>query len=159
MELNQVYNIDCLEGIRQISSKSVKLIVADPPYFLGMTHNGKKGSFVDLEICKPFYRDLFKQMKRVLTDDGEVFCFTDWRGYAFYYPLFDAAFSADNLVVWDKGSGPGSKYTFTHELIMFAGINKRLSRGGETCGKSKGFPAGQNQQMGIWFTLPRNQRN
>ena len=142
MELNQVYNMDCLEGIRQIPSKSVKLIVADPPYFLGMTHNGKRGSFVDLDICKPFYRELFGQMKRVLTDDGEVFCFTDWRGYAFYYPLFDAAFSADNLIVWDKHSGPGAKYTFTHEFIMFAGIDKGLVRGGRNVWQIKGFSSG-----------------
>lgn len=142
MELNQVYNMDCLEGIRQIPSKSVKLIVADPPYFLGMTHNGKRGSFVDLDICKPFYRELFGQMKRVLTDDGEVFCFTDWRGYAFYYPLFDAAFSADNLIVWDKHSVPGAKYTFTHEFIMFAGIDKGLVRGGRNVWQIKGFSSG-----------------
>lgn len=25
-----------------------------------------------------------------------------------------------NMLVWDKISGPGSSYTFTHELILFA---------------------------------------
>src|SRR5687767_1254347 len=87
---NQIYNMDCLDGIAGIPSNSTKLIVTDPPYFLGMTHNGQRGSFVDLAICKPFYKQLFREYRRILQPDGEVYFFCDWRGYAFYYPLFDA---------------------------------------------------------------------
>jgi len=32
MELNKIYNMDCLEGMRQIPDNSIDCIVTDPPY-------------------------------------------------------------------------------------------------------------------------------
>ena len=115
---NTIENIDCLEGIKRVASKSVSLVIADPPYFLGMTHNGQRGSFVDLAICRPFYEELMRGIKHTLKEDAVVFWFCDWRSYAFYYPVFDAVFGASNLVVWDKMSGAGNKLTFSHELVI-----------------------------------------
>lgn len=33
LELNKIYNMDCLEGIRMIDDKSIDLVVTDPPYW------------------------------------------------------------------------------------------------------------------------------
>ena len=44
--------------MKDIPDKSIDLIVSDPPYFLGMTHNGQKGCFNDLKICEPFFSEL-----------------------------------------------------------------------------------------------------
>ncbi len=43
MTIDRVYNMDCLEGMRQIESGAVSLIIADPPYEL-QQHNEKSGS-------------------------------------------------------------------------------------------------------------------
>lgn len=32
MELNKIYNQDCLEGIREIPDNSINVILTDPPY-------------------------------------------------------------------------------------------------------------------------------
>ena len=32
IELNKIYNEDCLEGMKRIPDKSVDLVVTDPPY-------------------------------------------------------------------------------------------------------------------------------
>ena len=119
MITNQIYNEDCLEALKRVPDNSVDCIITDPPYFLGMTHNGQKGSFKDLSICKPFYRDLFQEFNRVKKPGACVYFFTDWRGYAFYYPLFDLYLGASNMLVWNKQSGPGNHYAFIHELILF----------------------------------------
>lgn len=42
IELNRIYNEDCLEGMKRIESESVDLIVTDPPYKL--TSRGTSGS-------------------------------------------------------------------------------------------------------------------
>lgn len=34
MELNKIYNEDCLEGMKKIPSKTIDLIVSDPPYII-----------------------------------------------------------------------------------------------------------------------------
>lgn len=148
LESNKIYQMDCLDGIKLVKSSSVKLIVTDPPYFLGMTHNGQKGSFVDLAICKPFYKELFKEYKRVLRPDGEVYFFTDWRGYAFYYPLFDAILGCRNLIVWDKVAGPGSYYSFQHEFILFHAVDNATTKKGGNVWRSKGFSAGAKSTNG-----------
>lgn len=148
LERNKIYQIDCLDGVQSIPTGSVKLIVADPPYFLGMTHNGQKGSFVDLAICKPFYKILFNEYKRILRPDGEVYFFTDWRGYAFYYPIFDGILGCRNLIVWDKMAGPGSYYSFQHEFIMFASMDNSVTKKGGNVWRSKGFSAGAKSTNG-----------
>lgn len=148
LEINRIYQEDCLDGIKKIASNSVKLIVTDPPYFLGMTHNGQRGSFVDLAICKPFYKELFQEFKRVLTPDGEVYFFTDWRGYAFYYPLFDAVLGCRNLIVWDKMAGPGSNYQFHHEFILFHSVNPAVIKRSGNVWRSRGFSAGAKATNG-----------
>ena len=38
-ELNKIYNLDCLEGLKQLEDNSIDAIVSDPPYQLtSMTH-------------------------------------------------------------------------------------------------------------------------
>lgn len=145
---NHIHHGDCLDLIREVDKGSVQLIVTDPPYFLGMTHNGQKGSFVDLAICKPFYKQLFAEYRRVLTPTGEVYFFTDWRGYAFYYPLFDAVLGCYNLIVWDKMNGPGTSYKFQHEFIMFHCANPKHIKVGPNVWRSRGFSAGAKATNG-----------
>lgn len=143
MRLNYIDNIDCLEGLKEIPDNSVDLIVTDPPYFLSMGHAGsstnsrRMGSeqlntnrtFNDLAICTPFYKQLFQEYRRVLKEDGSFFFFTDWRGYAYYFPLINAELPVRNLIVWDKKSGPGSFYSFAHELIIFGTYKGKTKSG------------------------------
>ena len=130
MRLDYIDNIDCLEGLAEVPDKSVDAIITDPPYFLSMGHAGGKTNakagemlssnrtFNDLAICTPFYKQLFAEYARVLKDTGSFYFFTDWRGYAYYFPLINAALPVRNLICWDKKSGPGSFYSFAHELIV-----------------------------------------
>ena len=42
MELNQIYNTECLEGLKQIPNDFVDLIVTDPPYLIKYKSNRRK---------------------------------------------------------------------------------------------------------------------
>lgn len=119
--------MDCLDGIKAMKSGSIDAIISDPPYFIGMTYNGQKGTFDDLAICAPFYQTLFKEFKRVLKPTGSIYWFSDWRSYAFYYPIFDKTIGVKNMLVWDKYSGAGNFYTFEHELIIFGTNNAKFA--------------------------------
>lgn len=144
---NKIYNMDCLEGIKGIADKSIDCICTDPPYFLGMTHNGQKGTFIDLAICKPFFTELAKEFDRVLTDDGAFYFFTDWRGYAFYYPILASYLPVKNLIVWDKLSGVGDKYTYNYELIIY-GQKGNKSCKGSNIWRVKSFANGAKKTNG-----------
>ena len=46
LELNKIYNMDCLEGMKLLPDKSIDLIVTDPPYGIGaknITNNKSRG--------------------------------------------------------------------------------------------------------------------
>ena len=163
MRLNYIDNVDCLEGLQEVPDKSVDLIVTDPPYFLSMGHAGSSANlargtseqlnsnraFNDLAICTPFYRQLFQEYSRVLKDDGSFYFFTDWRGYAYYFPLLNAALPVRNLIVWDKKSGPGSFYSFAHELIIFGTYKPKTKAGvGTNVWRAPAFNSGAKKTNG-----------
>ena len=57
MEINKIYNMDCLEGMRQLDSDSVDLIATDPPY--GYSFMGKEWDVLPTtEILKECLRVL-----------------------------------------------------------------------------------------------------
>lgn len=157
MRLNYIDCLDCLDGIKAVPDNSVDLVVADPPYFLSMGHAGCRDNafntnsdqvnsnrtFGDLTIAKPFYRQLFQEIRRVLKPDGAFYFFTDWRGYAFYFPIMAEELPVRNLIVWDKISGPGSYYPFTHELIIYGTYARKLRhKGGTNIWRLKSFASG-----------------
>lgn len=164
MRLNYIDNIDCLEGLAEIPDNSVDCIITDPPYFLSMGHAGSKtnavGSgnsdqlnsnraFDDLAICTPFYKQLFAEYARVLKEDGSFYFFTDFRGYAYYFPLLNAALPVRNLIVWDKKSGPGAFYAFAHEFIVFGTYKSKTKKGvGTNVWRMAGFNSGAKSTNG-----------
>lgn len=143
MRLNYIDNTDCLEGLKAVPDGSIDLVLTDPPYFINMGHAGSKTNaragaseqlntnrcFNDLAICTPFFSQLFREFKRVLKEDGSFYFFTDWRGYAYYFPLLNAELPVRNMLVWDKKSGPGSFYSFAHELLVFGTYKPKTKKG------------------------------
>ena len=45
LELNKIYNEDCLEGLKQLDDNSVDLIITSPPYNLGKQHHTGNNRF------------------------------------------------------------------------------------------------------------------
>lgn len=117
---NTIHLLDCLEGIKQMRDKSVSAIITDPPYCIGTTSNGTKGSWSDNNLIAPFFNELFREMQRVLKDGGYVYINTDWRTYPFLYPLLYKYFDIRNCIVWDyEWIKAGTFYRFSQELIIF----------------------------------------
>jgi len=62
MELNKVYNEDCLKGMGKIDDKSINLILCDLPYG---TTRCKWDSIIDID-------KLWIEYKRIIKDDGAI---------------------------------------------------------------------------------------
>lgn len=61
-EINDIYNVDCLEGMKNLPDNCIDLIVTSPPYDNLRTYNG---------YCFPF-EDIAKEMFRVMKSTGVV---------------------------------------------------------------------------------------
>lgn len=131
----EIFNEDCLEGMKALPDGAIDLIATDPPYCVGATSNGTKSTFADFNLIRPFWEQCLGEWRRVLKDGGHVYCCTDWRTYPFLYPLFVKYLTVRNLIVWDYGwLKAGNWYRYTHELIIFAtnGAGKRTFSASET---------------------------
>ena len=91
LELNKLYNMDCMEGMKQFPDKYFELAIVDPPYGIGISSNPvrqahEKKSW-DSSVPNKEY---FEELKRVSINQ------IIWGGN--YYDLPPT----QNYIVWDK---------------------------------------------------------
>jgi len=65
LEINKIYNMDCLEGMKYIDDKSIDMILCDLPY--GTTK-------CKCDIVIPF-EPLWEQYERIIKDNGAIVLF------------------------------------------------------------------------------------
>ncbi len=70
IELNKIYNEDCLEGMKQIEDQSIDMILCDLPY--GMTSN-KWDSIIDLEKLWEQYNRITKNLSVICLNASQPF--------------------------------------------------------------------------------------
>ena len=115
IELDKIYNMDCIEGLKQIDDNTVDLIVTSPPYNLGIDYdswNDRMPWNEYLAWCKSWLSECF----RVLKSDGRIcinhyFCNnpTDENGkHESRFPLFDLknimddiGYNCHRIAIWD----------------------------------------------------------
>lgn len=111
IELNKIYNEDCLEGMNRIPDNSVDCILTDPPYLY----------LKNQKLDRPFDEQaFFSECKRVLKKDGFIVLFG--RGTSFYRwncIIADMGFTFKEEIVWDKGytTSPLMSVHRTHETV------------------------------------------
>lgn len=118
IDLNKIYNEDCIEGIKRIPDNSIDCILTDPPYLY------LKKQRLDREFDE---LDFFKECKRVLKKDAFIVLFG--RGTSFYRwncILADIGFDFKEEIIWDKcyNSSPLLNISRVHESISIHSIGK-----------------------------------
>lgn len=79
LNFNKVYCGDSLELLTKIPSKSVDALVTDPPFvFAGGMSNGRSSECSD-QFFLHWWKDVCKELNRVMKDDSEGFIWCDWR--------------------------------------------------------------------------------
>lgn len=79
MELNKIYNMDCLEGLKQLQSDSIDLIITSPPYNIGKMHSNQTqhGTYAGNDMNEEDYQiwqiEVLNECFRVLKPNGSMF--------------------------------------------------------------------------------------
>jgi len=102
------YNEDCIDGMKDIETGSVDLIIADPPYFEVMVKDYKGTSYEwdkqwdslqsYLEWCKSW----LEQIYRVMKSNGSFYLFSDDKNSAHIQVEIDKTLNLENNIVWVK---------------------------------------------------------
>ena len=95
LELNRLYNMDCMEGMKQFPDKYFELAIVDPPY--GQFNDDKRGhqggghakrygyGKWDIAPNEDYFKELFRVSKNQIIWGGNYFalpptrCFVVWR--------------------------------------------------------------------------------
>ena len=104
MELNRLYNMDCMEGMKQFPDKYFDLAIVDPPYGIGIDgqkesinknpkHNRKHHDKKNWDSAVPS-ADYFRELERVSVNQ------VIW-GANYFVPHLEKG--TKGWIVWDKG--------------------------------------------------------
>ena len=70
IELNKIYNLDCIDGLNRLSDSSIDLIVTSPPYWKGFEYEAYFNSYKQyLDWCEVW----LAECKRVLKPNGTFY--------------------------------------------------------------------------------------
>ncbi len=126
LEINKIYNIDCLEGLKLIDDNSIDLIVTDPPYNIKLQEwdNLESGKYIKLII------DCLDEFKRIIKDDGSIYLFgtTYSKDFIKIMLFIHDNFNFINHIKWCKNSGISAtknKFIKQTEDIIFFSKNKK----------------------------------
>ena len=81
LELNKIYNMDCLEGMKQLPDESIDLIITSPPYNLGKQHHTGNNRFkgyneyhddMPEELYQHWQIEVLNECHRVLKNNGSM---------------------------------------------------------------------------------------
>jgi len=125
MEVNVIYTGDCLEIMSEkIINNSIDLIVTDPPYFIPAKHyetrRNFRRNFGDLGILESFFGMFFKELERILKEDGSFYMFCNGQTYPlfFYYSYFFT--KSTRPIIWNKKTAYlGYGWRHQHEIILW----------------------------------------
>ena len=131
IELNKIYNEDCLEGMKRIPDGSVDLVLTDPPYGINYQSQRKKDKAQwkpKVKNDKTPFVDFIPQLKRILSDNGAAMIFTRWDvQQRFIDALVSSGLSVKNILIWDKvvhGMGDLKRaYGSRYESVIFCANN------------------------------------
>ena len=158
LELNKIYNMDCLEGLKQIPDNSIDLVVTDPPYKIeqggcsnkavtinacGGILNKHDGDNIELvkkgkifEHNEIGFREWLPEIYRVLKAQSHCYIMINARNLAeLQMEAEKVGFRFHNIIAWDKGNATPNKWYMQRLefiLFMFKGEAKKINNMGTT---------------------------
>lgn len=107
----QLINDDCLKYVKGIPSKSVDLILTDPPYNIAKYSTGNinlpgrkalNNDIADWDKKTVDPKQLLDDFKRILKPKGNIFVFTSYNMLGKWHEAFDKEYDTFQFFIWHK---------------------------------------------------------
>lgn len=121
--LNEFKIGDAVELISKISSESVDLIIADPPYNLGKNY-GSSNDNLEKKAYLEFSLNWLSEAHRVLKSTGTIYVFMGFRYISYLYAMMedDLKLQFNSWICWNYTQGMGKTKGFSprhDDILMF----------------------------------------
>lgn len=127
LDLNKIYNEDCIETMKRIDNNSIDLIIADPPYNIGKDY-GNNSDKMDKESYIHNLKQWIAEFNRILKPNGTLFIYTGKEFNPYYRLEIEKYMTIQNNIVWyydSSGVQAKTKYGSLYEPLIFATKHKK----------------------------------
>ncbi|MCK4629454.1 MAG: site-specific DNA-methyltransferase, partial [Sedimentisphaerales bacterium] len=100
---------DVFEVIGWMPDNSVDLVIADPPYNLNKSFNGRLFSQQSLDEYEKYLESWIPELVRILKPTSSIYICGDWRSSAAIHKIGAKHFTVRNRITWEREKGRGSK--------------------------------------------------
>lgn len=119
---------DAIKKMQELKSKSVDLIIADPPYNLGKDY-GNGSDTKNFEEYIQFTKKWTKEATRIVKQTGTIYIFMGFRFISYLYKILEKENSLNfvNWICWHYTQGMGKKKGFSprhDDILIFTNSNK-----------------------------------
>lgn len=126
LELNKIYNMDCIEGMKLIPDNSIDSIVTDPPYEIGFMGKWWDSTGVANNV------DMRKECLRVLKPWWHLLSFAATRTYhRMAVTIEDAGFEVRDMIEWVYGSWFPKSLSIWKAIDKLHGNERKEIEGGQ----------------------------
>ena len=124
IEINKIYNQNCIDGMKLIPKNKIDLVITDPPFAINF--KAKKANYNRIESrvisgyneiqSKDYYNFTFEWMSevfRILKNSGSMYIFSGWNNLKdVLQALDDVGFITINHIIWKYQFGVVTKKKF-----------------------------------------------
>ena len=140
LDFNNIHNIDCLEGLRELPEESIDLIITSPPYNLGKYHHtrGKNTNTYFDNMPEEEYQswqiEVLNECFRVLKPNGSIMYnhknrIKDGLQISPYEWIYKTSFFIKQEIVWHNGSPNFDKIRFYPQTERIYWLSKSKTTG------------------------------
>ena len=136
IELNKIYNIDCLEGIKRVDDKTIDLVLTDIPYGMSFQSGRRKEKHLKIKNDDnvDWFPDWIKEIDRVAKDDAHLYIFCSHHKVDYFKYHIEKYRKVKNILIWQKNNtGMGDlfgDYAPQYEMILFCSNGTKKLNGG-----------------------------
>ena len=139
LEINKVYQGDCLEVMKQIDDNSIDLIVTDPPYLIEYKTNHRKDK--NHEFCSPIQNDnnpqlikeYIKECNRIMKNNTAIYMFCSFDKSDFFKQELEKYFKIKNMIIWVKNNWTAGdlkgQFGKQYEIVFLANKGRKEING------------------------------
>ena len=139
IELNKIYNIDCLNGMSFLSANKIDLIITDPPFAIDFKATKANYNRTASRVIKGYneinpedYYDFtcnwMEEAYRILKESGSMFVFSGWNNLKdILMALDEVGFKTVNHIIWKYQFGVVTKRKFvtSHYHCLYVCKNEK----------------------------------
>lgn len=137
IQLNTIYNEDCLETMKRMPDGFVDLVLTDPPYGMDYVSSRRRHKFEAIANDKTvvWIPDFLRETYRILKLDSHIYLFcNDYAISDFRNTMQDVGFSVKRTLVWVKNNHTSGDlegdFANKTEFILFAHKGRKPLNGG-----------------------------